>query len=82
VAKDGKTIYRKAVGKSSLELDVDMLPENIFMLASIAKQFTTVSILMLKEQSKLSLDDPITKFIPDYPTLGQTITIRNLLNHT
>ncbi len=82
VAKDGKTIYRKAVGKSNLELDVDMLPENVFMLASITKQFTAVSILMLEEQSKLSLDDPITKFIPDYPTLGKTITIRNLLNHT
>ncbi|BAO76721.1 serine hydrolase [Winogradskyella sp. PG-2] len=82
VAKNGKTIYRKAVGKSSIELDVDMIPENVFMLASITKQFTAVSILMLKEQGKLSLDDPITKFIPDYPTLGKTITVHHLLNHT
>ncbi len=82
VSKNGKTIYRKAIGKSSLELDVDMIPENVFMLASITKQFTSVSILMLEEQGKLSLDDPITKFIPDYPTLGKTITIHHLLNHT
>ena len=82
VAKNGKAIYRKAVGKSSLELDVDMVPENVFMLASITKQFTAVSILMLEEQGKLSLDDPITKFIPDYPTHGKTITIHHLLNHT
>ncbi len=82
VAKNGKAIYRKAVGKSNLELDVDMIPENVFMLASITKQFTAVSILMLEEQGKLSLDDPITKFIPDYPTHGKTITVHHLLNHT
>lgn len=82
VAKDGKPIYRKAIGKSSLELDVDMIPENVFMLASITKQFTAVAILMLEEQGKLSLNDPITKFIPDYPTRGKTITVHHLLNHT
>ena len=82
VAKDGKAIYRKAVGKSNLELDVDMIPENVFMLASITKQFTAVAILMLEEQGKLSLSDPITKFIPDYPTNGKTITVHHLLNHT
>lgn len=82
IAKDGKPIYRKAVGKANLELDVDMVPENVFMLASITKQFTAVAILMLEEQGKLSLDDPITKFIPDYPTHGKTITVHHLLNHT
>ncbi|MUU77710.1 serine hydrolase [Winogradskyella endarachnes] len=82
VAKDGKPIYRKAVGKSSLELNVDMQPENVFMLASISKQFTAVAILMLQEQGKLNLDDPITKFLPDYPTQGKTITVHHLLNHT
>ena len=82
IAKNGKTIYRKAVGKSNLELSVDMIPENVFMLASITKQFTAVAILMLEEQGKLSLDDPITKFVPDYPTLGKTITVHHLLNHT
>lgn len=82
VAKNGKAIYRKAFGKASLELDVPMKPENVFELASITKQFTAVSILMLEEQDKLKLDDEITKYIPDYPTKGKTITIHHLLNHT
>jgi len=82
VAKEGKPIYRAAVGKSNLEYNIDMVPENVFMLASITKQFTAVAILMLEEQGKLSLDDPITKFIPDYPTNGKTITVHQLLNHT
>lgn len=82
VAKNGKAIYRKAIGKANLELDVDMKPENVFMLASITKQMTAVAILMLEEQGKLSVEDPITKFIPDYPTQGKTITIHHLLNHT
>jgi CubicO group peptidase (beta-lactamase class C family) len=82
VAKNGKAIYRKAVGKSNLELDVDMIPENVFMLASITKQFTAIAILMLEEQEKLSLNDPITKFIPNYPTQGKIITVHHLLNHT
>ena len=82
VAKKGKTIYRKASGKANLELDVDATPDNVFELGSITKQFTSVSILMLKEQGKLKLTDDITKFIPDYPTQGNTITIYQLLNHT
>ena len=82
VAKEGKPIYRAAVGKSNLEYNIDMVPENVFMLASITKQFTAVAILMLEEQGKLSLGEPITKFIPDYPTNGKTITVDQLLNHT
>ncbi len=82
VAKDGKVIYRKAFGKANLELDVNMTPENVFQVGSITKQFTAVSILMLLEEGKLSLDDDITKFIPDYPTKGKKITVHHLLTHT
>ncbi len=82
VAKDGETIFRKAYGKANLELDVDLKPENVFELASISKQFTAVAILMLEEQGKLSLEDNITKYIPDYPTNNKIITIHHLLNHT
>jgi len=82
VSKKGKTIYHKAFGKANLELDVPMTTDNVFELASITKQFTAVSILMLEEQGKLDLQDPITKFIPDYPTKGKTITVHHLLNHT
>jgi len=82
VSKGGVPVYRKAFGKSNLELDVDMNPENVFQIGSLTKQFTSIAILMLVEQGKINLDDEITKFIPDYPTQEQSITIHNLLTHT
>ncbi|MEM7085507.1 MAG: serine hydrolase [Bacteroidota bacterium] len=82
IAKNGKVIYRKAFGTANLELDVPMKPEHVFELGSITKQFTSVAILMLMEQGKLSLEDDITKFIPDYPTHGKKISVHSLLNHT
>jgi len=82
VTKSGKVIYRKALGKANLELDVPMVPENVFQIGSMTKQFTAVSILMLLEQGKLALEDDITKYIPDYPTHNKNITIHHLLTHT
>lgn len=82
VAKNGKVIYRKAFGKANLELDVNMTPKNVFQVGSITKQFTAVGILMLLEEGKLSLEDDITKFIPDYPTNEKKITVHHLLTHT
>ncbi|MFK7969374.1 MAG: serine hydrolase [Bacteroidia bacterium] len=82
VVKDGKVEYLKAFGKANLELDVTMKPQHIFRIGSITKQFTACAILRLVEAGKLSVDDPITKFIPDYPTHGKTITVEHLLTHT
>jgi len=82
VSKKGKVIYRKAFGKANLELGVDMTSDNVFEVGSITKQFTAVSILMLLEEGKLSLEDEITKFIPDYPVNGKVITVHHLLTHT
>jgi len=82
IAKDGKAIYKKAVGMANLELNVPLSTDHVFEIGSITKQFTAVSILMLEEQGKLKIEDDITKFIPDYPTHGKTITIHHLLNHT
>lgn len=81
VAKNGKSIYRKAFGKSNIELDVDMLPDNVFQIGSMTKQFTAVAIMMLEEQSKLNVNDAVSKYIPDYPN-GNNITIHHLLTHT
>src|SRR5207248_6960829 len=50
--------------------------------SSDLKQFTAASILLLAEQGKLSLDDELKKFLPDYPTQGNRVTVRRLLNHT
>ena len=82
VRKDGRTIFRKGYGMADMELGVPVEPDMVFRLGSITKQFTAVSILMLAEQGKLSLQDEITKFLPDLPTQGRTITIEHLLTHT
>ena len=82
VAINGQIIYKKAFGMANLELNVPMQPDMVFRLGSITKQFTAVAILQLMEQGKLSLQDDITKFIPDYPTQAYKITIENLLTHT
>ena len=82
IAKGGKTIYRKAFGVANLEHTVAMTPDHVFEIGSITKQFTAVSVLMLMEQGKLSLEDPITKFIENYPMHGHTITVHHLLTHT
>lgn len=82
VAKKGKVIYQKAFGSANIELNVPMQPEMIFRLGSITKQYTSVAILQLLEQGKISLKDSIQKYVKDYPDKGHTITIENLLTHT
>lgn len=82
VVKDGKVVFRKGYGLANIELGVPVEPDMVFRLGSITKQFTAVAILMLAEQGKLSLEDDITKFFPDYPSKGNKITIEHLLTHT
>lgn len=82
ISKNGNIIYKKAFGIANLELNVPMKTDNVFKIGSITKQFTAIAILMLLEQGKLNLTDQITKFIPDYPTNGNKITIHHLLTHT
>ena len=82
VMRDGKPLLRKGYGLADVELGVAIQPEHVFRVASITKQFTAVAILQLVEQGKISLADPITKFFPDYPTQGKTITVEHLLTHT
>ncbi|MBN3520236.1 beta-lactamase family protein [Algoriphagus lutimaris] len=82
VAKDGNPVYRKAFGMSNLELDVAMVPENVFQIGSMTKQFTAVGILILEEEGKLSIEDDVRKYIPDFPVQGEKLTIQHLLNHT
>jgi D-alanyl-D-alanine carboxypeptidase len=82
VSRNGRVLLRKAYGMASVELGVPMQPEHVFALASISKQFTAAAILKLAEEGRLSLDDDITRFLPDYPTHGARVTIEHLLTHT
>jgi CubicO group peptidase (beta-lactamase class C family) len=82
VARGDRVLMRKAYGMADVELGVPARPEHVFRLGSITKQFTAVATLMLVDEGKLSLDDEITRFFPDYPTQGRRITVEHLLTHT
>lgn len=81
VMKDGRIIYERGYGMADLAHDVKITPTTIFHVASMSKQFTAASILMLAQDGKLSLDDPIRKYIPELPNFGVPITLRELLHH-
>lgn len=81
IAKDGKILVRRGYGMANYELGVMNMPESRFHIASISKTFTAAAILLLEERGLLSVDDPLTNCIPDYP-LGDRITIHHLLTHT
>ncbi|REC49658.1 serine hydrolase domain-containing protein [Chryseobacterium pennipullorum] len=81
ISRKGKTVYRKAFGKANLELDVNMTPDHVFQIGSMTKQFTAVAILMLEQQGKLKVTDPVSQYIKEYPG-GDKISIHHLLTHT
>ena len=82
VVKDGKPVHIQGYGLANLEWDCPIRPDTVFRLASITKQFTAMAIMLLEQEGKLRLDDPITRYLPDYPTYERNITITHLLNHT
>lgn len=82
VERGGRVLLRKAYGMADVELGVPLRPEHVMRIGSITKQFTAVAVLMLVDEGKLSLEDDVTKFIPDYPTQGRRITVEHLLTHT
>jgi CubicO group peptidase (beta-lactamase class C family) len=82
VVRGSKVEYLDAAGMANLELGVPLEPNMVFEIGSITKQFTAAAIMMLAEEGKLSVDDPITRHLPDYPDYGNGITIENLLTHT
>ncbi len=82
VVKDGQVLLRKGYGLANVELGVPMRPDMVMALASLTKPFTAAAILKLAEQGRLSLDDPVTKFLPGFASHGAAITIEHLLTHT
>ena len=82
VARQGHSILSESFGNADLELDVPMPADASFEIGSVTKQFTAAAILLLAEGGKLAIDDELTKYLPDYPTHNQRITIRHLLTHT
>jgi D-alanyl-D-alanine carboxypeptidase len=82
VVRNGKTLLREASGLANLELGVPLMPDSVFRIASITKQFTAAGILLLQARGKLDVGDRITKYLRRYPTRGRAITIDHLLRHT
>ena len=81
IVKDGQIAYVHAYGQARLEPAMAARPEMRYPIGSISKQFTAAAILMLEEQGKLSLDDPVSRFLPDLTRAGE-VTIRELLSQT
>jgi CubicO group peptidase (beta-lactamase class C family) len=75
-------LLARGYGTADLEHEVPVTVETVFRLGSVTKQFTAAAVLRLVDQGKVSLDDPITKYLPDSPVRGRTVSIRQLLNHT
>jgi len=82
VVKNGRTVLAKGYGFADLENDVPATAETVYRIGSITKQFTSAAIMRLAEQGKLSLDDTLQKFLPDFPSQGNRVTVRHLLSHT
>jgi D-alanyl-D-alanine carboxypeptidase len=81
IVKGGRIVYLQAYGDAHLEPRVSAKPGMRYSIGSISKQFTASAILMLAEQGKLSLDDPVARFVPDL-TRAKDVTIRQVLSHT
>ena len=82
VVKGNDTLLMKGYGKANVEWDVPMPADAMFEIGSVTKQFTATAILQLRDAGKLSLDDEITKWLPDFDTRGNKVTVRRLLDHT
>ena len=82
VARKGQIIVAKAYGLADAEFDVPADKDTMFRIGSVTKQYTAAAIMRFVEQGKMSLDDDLSKYIPDFPMQGNTVTVRQLLNHT
>jgi CubicO group peptidase (beta-lactamase class C family) len=82
VSRGGQVIRAKGYGLANVELQVPVKPETIFQSGSVGKQFTATAMMMLIEQGKVGLEDPLTKYFPDAPATWKQVTIRELLSHT
>lgn len=81
VSKNGSVLLKKAYGLADYEWNIKNTPDTKFQLASVTKQFTAAAVLQLVEKGKLSLDDKLSKFLPDYPK-ADSVTIHMLLSHS
>ena len=82
VVRDGQLAFAKGYGMADLEHDTPITPTTRFYISSLSKQFTAMSIVLLAQEGRLSLDDWIRRWVPQVPSFGPPITLRQLLHHT
>jgi CubicO group peptidase (beta-lactamase class C family) len=82
VSRNGFPVYERGYGMANVELGVSITPASVFHVASISKQFTAMSILLLAARGQLTLDDAVSKYIPEWANREHPVTIRDLLTHT
>lgn len=82
VVKDGKIVKEKGYGLANVEHNVPVTPETIFQSGSVGKQFTAALVMLLVEDGKIKLDEPVSTYLPNVPDTWAKITARHLLNHT
>jgi D-alanyl-D-alanine carboxypeptidase len=81
VVRNGRAIVTRCYGMADVEKDVPITPATIFRLASVTKPFTAIAVLQLAERGKLSIDDAVSKYLPEFAH-GATVRISHLLSHT
>src|SRR5260370_30030626 len=81
IAKGGKILVRKGYGMANYELDIPNSSQTKFQIASLSKTFTAAAIVLVQKQGLLSFDDPLSKFLPDFPN-GEKIKISHLLTYS
>src|SRR5215204_58053 len=82
VSLNGESLFEKAFGLAEMEHNIPNTPQTIFESGSVAKQFTAASLVLLQQDGKLSIDDPVRKYIAEFPDYGKPLTIRHILTHT
>lgn len=82
VAKGDMVLCAQGFGLANVELNVPATRDTVYRIGSITKQFTAAAILLLVEEGKIELDDPLTEHLPEYPEHADQVTIRHLLGHT
>lgn len=82
VAQNGQVVLEAGYGMADLERNIAITPQSVFESGSVAKQFTAAALILLAQQGKISLDDPMRKYLPELPDYGVPLTIRQVLSHT
>src|SRR5687768_11256733 len=82
VFQDGEIRYQRGHGMANLDHGIALQPSSVFHVASVSKQFTAAAVTLLAQEGRLSLDDPVRKYLPEVPDFGSPLTIRQLVHHT